>query len=146
MHTTAWADWLPKTSIFTGSGAAEELLRMLPENDLVVLTGAGTAARPGLARQILHTLKERRGCRTFALNSEPSDLWIDSVRNDLRGVDVSAVVSLGGGSVLDAGKALAAMLQEPKPTRSYLEGVGDTSPSGVTLDRRLRHGCGHPAF
>jgi len=133
MISRSWSAWLPETTIFTGPGSAEDLVKILPDRNLAVITGAGTATRPGAAKELLQTLRQRPGSHIFTLNREPSDLLIDSLREILRSRGISGVVSLGGGSVLDAGKALAALHGETKPTLSYLEGVGDTAPSGAFL-------------
>ena len=54
--------------------------------------------------------------------------WI-SMRNR----QIDAVVSIGGGSVIDAGKAVAAMLHEQGRVRQYLEGVGNKKPTGKKM-------------
>ncbi|MFS2223579.1 iron-containing alcohol dehydrogenase [Pantoea sp. B65] len=46
---------------------------------------------------------------------------------------VARVVAIGGGSVLDAAKAFAALCEHPLNTLRYLEKVGDTQPGGNTL-------------
>ncbi|VEI16168.1 Ethanolamine utilization protein EutG [Serratia plymuthica] len=43
------------------------------------------------------------------------------------------VVAIGGGSVLDAAKAFAALVEHPLPTLRYMEKIGDTKISGATL-------------
>jgi alcohol dehydrogenase class IV len=48
-------------------------------------------------------------------------------------LSVEAVVALGGGSVIDCAKAVAAMLRLDEPITDYLEGVGDKTHSGKTL-------------
>ena len=57
-------------------------------------------------------------------DGEPNPDFIDDVvRNYLnRGVDV--VVAVGGGSVIDTGKAISAMLTQNKSVKIFLEGVG----------------------
>lgn len=57
------------------------------------------------------------------IHHEPDVGWIDRVVEQYRGTGVDAVVAIGGGSALDAGKAVAAMLTtEPgDPVLNYLE-------------------------
>ena len=43
------------------------------------------------------------------------------------------VVSIGGGSVIDAGKALSAMLPLDEPVKEYLEGVGTRKHPGTKI-------------
>lgn len=56
------------------------------------------------------------------------DAWVTRWRGK-----VERVVAIGGGSVLDAAKAFAALCQHPLPCARYLEKVGDTTISGATL-------------
>lgn len=69
----------------------------------------------------------------YQFKGEPSPAVIDRAVEDFKEDGILAVVGIGGGSVLDAGKAIAAMLCEQLPVRHFLEGVGDRSPSGKTL-------------
>ncbi len=64
---------------------------------------------------------------------EPAPDWIDAVRQRLSKNPPDQVLAVGGGSALDAGKALAALFCEQGPAQSYLEGVGDRQPSGKRL-------------
>ncbi len=74
------------------------------------------------------------------VRGEPSpslvDAVVESVRSDIPGC--RGVVAIGGGSVIDAGKAVASMLslnaeETTGGVRTFLEGVGDRSPRGSTL-------------
>jgi len=56
------------------------------------------------------------------------DAWVARWRGKVR-----RVVAIGGGSVLDAAKAFAALVEHPLPTLRYMEKIGDTKISGATL-------------
>lgn len=56
------------------------------------------------------------------------DLWVSRWRGK-----VQRVVAIGGGSVLDAAKAFAALVEHPLPALRYMEKVGDSKVSGATL-------------
>jgi alcohol dehydrogenase class IV len=70
---------------------------------------------------------------TVHIHSEPSPEMIDTIVTDLAGEDIDLVIALGGGSVLDGGKAISVMLREKGTVTRFLEGVGSTTPSGRKL-------------
>ncbi|AGA32103.1 Alcohol dehydrogenase [Thioalkalivibrio nitratireducens DSM 14787] len=59
---------------------------------------------------------------------EPSPEEIDAAVQRYRGREISAVVAIGGGSALDAGKAIAGLLIQGNPVLDHLEGVGPERP------------------
>lgn len=67
------------------------------------------------------------------ISEEPTGDAIDAWCTELRGGDIQAVIAIGGGSVLDAGKALAAMLPNDLRCRDVCEGVGDVPYDGRCL-------------
>jgi alcohol dehydrogenase class IV len=74
----------------------------------------------------------------FTVRGEPSPEIVDRFRDEVvrDAPACQAVVAIGGGSVIDAGKALAALLAmtgEPVGIGDYLEGVGTRAPTGATL-------------
>ena len=65
---------------------------------------------------------------------EPTTPWLDETCSCYRGADIHVVVAIGGGSVVDAGKALSAMLPHNNSVFDHLEGVGKGLPhSGIKL-------------
>lgn len=71
--------------------------------------------------------------RTAAIHREPAPADIDAIVDRFRNRSVDVVAAIGGGSVLDAGKAVSAMLLKPGSVTRYLEGVGDKVPDGKKL-------------
>jgi len=62
------------------------------------------------------------------VNGEPTPELVDSIVAEFRGRGVDAVCAVGGGSVVDAGKAVSAMLPQDGSVFEYLEGVGSGTP------------------
>ncbi|HPS12266.1 MAG TPA: iron-containing alcohol dehydrogenase, partial [Prolixibacteraceae bacterium] len=100
-------------------------------NHLLLVTGKGSFSETPQAANLFEELNSRGfQWSIYPIASEPSaniiDHAVDLYRNDLPDV----VVSIGGGSVMDAGKAISAMLVSPEKTIRYLEVVGDLNPTG----------------
>ncbi|MFO7932546.1 MAG: iron-containing alcohol dehydrogenase [Bacteroidales bacterium] len=64
------------------------------------------------------------------ITHEPSPAVIDKITGKYRGSGIHVVVAVGGGSVMDSGKAVSAMLPVEGSIRDYLEGVGDREHPG----------------
>jgi alcohol dehydrogenase class IV len=58
------------------------------------------------------------------VQGEPSPDMVDEVVGKFGGKGIDVVVAIGGGSVMDAGKAISAMLPLRASVLDYLEGVG----------------------
>jgi alcohol dehydrogenase class IV len=69
----------------------------------------------------------------FPVSGEPSDEVIDAAVRKYMDESVDTVVSIGGGSVLDAGKAISAMMYKQEPVIEFLEGVGTREHPGTKL-------------
>ena len=67
-------------------------------------------------------------CLPFAVAGEPTLDLIRSGAAYARGERCDLVIAIGGGSVLDAGKALAALLTNPGDPMDYLEVIGRGQP------------------
>lgn len=70
------------------------------------------------------------GTEIVSHEASPQDIdgWVARWRGQAR-----RVVAIGGGSVLDAAKAVAALMEHPLPALRYMEKVGDSPISGATL-------------
>lgn len=63
-------------------------------------------------------------CYVYSISREPSPQVIDEAVSSFKENEIDVVVAIGGGSVLDAGKAISAMLPLNESVKVYLEGVG----------------------
>jgi alcohol dehydrogenase class IV len=94
----------------------------------LVLSGAGWLARsPWRAR-----IEEALGGRTIEWLSlraaEPSTGSLEEARSAAARFAPELIVAVGGGSVLDSGKALSALLRAPAAVDRYLEGTEGALP------------------
>lgn len=80
----------------------------------------------------LLTMFEKEGVHAYVelSSGEPSPEAINTIVKKYRGMELSAVVGIGGGSVVDAGKAISAMLPSGEPVEDFLEGVGHKTHDG----------------
>ncbi len=90
--------------------------------------GGASYVHSGLRARLL-SLLDSAGIRTVELapqTREPEPEDIDAAAERMRESGAQAVIAVGGGSVLDLGKAAAALAsQQPAyPVRDYLEDIG----------------------
>jgi alcohol dehydrogenase class IV len=69
----------------------------------------------------------------ISVGREPSPAMIDHAVEKLTSFRPQVVVAIGGGSVLDAGKAISAMVHLNEPVKNYLEGIGTKSHPGTKI-------------
>ena len=67
------------------------------------------------------------------VTGEPTVETVDAIAAEWREKAPDAVVAVGGGSVIDTGKAVSAMIRSEGSIRDYLEGVGDKNPTGEKI-------------
>ena len=111
------------TRIVFGEGTAREVAaaaRAMGQRPLLV-TGA-SADRA----EFLH--KGLQPAASIRISGEPEISHIREGAGYARGERCDVVVAIGGGSVIDAGKALAALLTNPGDPLDYLEVIGRAQP------------------
>jgi alcohol dehydrogenase class IV len=64
----------------------------------------------------------------FTVSGEPSPMLVDEAVNQFRNKNIDVVIAIGGGSVLDAAKAIAGLLPHGNSVMDHLEGVGNNVP------------------
>lgn len=101
---------------------------------ILLVTGAASFKESGRLSRVTDNLRSAGlGVHHCQVCGEPSPEIVDSAVSDVGHKGVSVVAAIGGGSVMDAAKAIAAMLVEGGPVTDFLEGVGTRPPSGRTL-------------
>jgi len=107
-------------ALASAGGAARELGRRA-----FVVTGRD----PGRAERLLGLLAaEEIAATTFAIAGEPTTDRVDAAAARAREASCDFVIGFGGGSAIDAAKAVAALLANPGCLGDYLEIVGRAQP------------------
>ena len=99
-----------------------------------IVSGMGARAlvvegRSGRADSLVRQLGEAGlATATIRVASEPTISLVEAGLARARSEQCDVVVALGGGSVIDAGKAISALLMNDAPVRDYLEVIGKARP------------------
>jgi len=116
-----------------GLGIRSQLSEFLQKNyagKLVLLTGRSISQTGQFGAELLETLSQSHTIQHFIVSGEPSPDLVDEIVLKCD-ADSTAVVALGGGSVLDAAKAVAGLIPSQTSVMDYLEGVGAGKPFNV---------------
>lgn len=123
----------PAPTIHFGSGYINKLPDLASSfgSRLLILTGS-SSLRQGSLWETLNQSLDQRDFKLFwdNIGSEPDPGSIDTIVSRFRNHEPEVVIAIGGGSVLDAGKAVSAMLPDGQPVQHYLEDVGTRLPDG----------------
>ncbi len=126
----------PLPAIEFGAGVVDKLPMLVKAfgRRALVLTGGSSLERTGDKERIHLLLQKHALSISFCtVNREPTPAMIDSIVADQAAQQIDVVVAIGGGSVVDAGKAVSAMHPEATPVTDYLEGVGTKTPTGKKI-------------
>ena len=119
-------EFAPMPHIHFGWGVRHQLIENLlniNHNKIVLISGK-TLANPGEFADKLHqSLKPTSQIKHFIVSGEPSPEVVDNIVSQCD-TDTNIVIGLGGGSVLDAAKAIAGLIPSQTSVMDYLEGVG----------------------
>lgn len=119
--------------IVFGPGTFRDLARMTRAfgPTALIVSGARSFVSSGRWETLAAALKaESVDPHRVGVDGEPSPELVDRVVSEHRGKDPDVVVAVGGGSVMDAGKAISAMLREEGSAADYIEGIGTKTHSG----------------
>ncbi|MBG0858997.1 MAG: iron-containing alcohol dehydrogenase [Bacteroidales bacterium] len=122
--------------IYFGRGRITELNLLVKRygKTLLLLTGKSSFMNSVNGRNLVSNLNDN-GIRYkhIIVPSEPSPSTIDDAVAAFREFNPDVVTAIGGGSVIDAGKAISAMLPSGAPVTEFLEGVGTKEHPGIKI-------------
>lgn len=119
-----------------GAGKLADLpgLVNLYGKNLLLVTGQRSFLASPQADSLFGNLKQKGfHWAVYQIHHEPSPADIDLAVQQFKESKPDVVVAIGGGSVIDAGKAISAMLASPEKIVAYLEGVGTQTPPGAKI-------------
>lgn len=117
--------------IHYGSGRINELPTLAAQygRKLLLVTGKQSFCATPRWQALTKALDDKRlSWLHFTVSGEPSPMLVDSAVQQFRHQAVDLVIAIGGGSVLDAAKAIAGLLPHGNSVLDHLEGVGNNLP------------------
>ena len=124
------------THLYFGAGKFNLLPRLINRlgKNLLLVLGGQSFKKTSHYKWLLNAL-ENNSARIYSssVSSEPSPNQVDEIVQIYRKKNIRVVVAIGGGSVIDAGKAVSAMLTQNTSVSAYLEDVGTQTHDGKKI-------------
>lgn len=117
--------------IVFGEGALAQVpIRATTFGKRALLVTGGHSFRDSLYWESLASGFRAQGVtwEVMTVEGEPSPRLVDDAVSAWRGAQIDVIVGIGGGSVLDAAKAVAGLLPHGRSVMDHLEGVGPELP------------------
>ena len=103
-------------------------------NKIILVLGKKSFIQSCHAEILFHDFKTKNiEYHLVFITAEPSPDNIDEAVQRFNNEDIHLVAGIGGGSVIDAGKAISAMIYKSESVMDYLEGVGKKDHPGTKL-------------
>ncbi|MDX8398399.1 MAG: iron-containing alcohol dehydrogenase [Mariprofundaceae bacterium] len=112
--------------IHFGAGQRALLPRLIKNfgTKVLLVTGGLSFDNSSLCQQLWQGLTSNFDIERVSVSGEPSPVWVDQVVAQYHRWSPDCVVAIGGGSAVDAAKAIAGLLPSGDSVMLYLEGVG----------------------
>jgi len=126
----------PLPAIIFGVGSIAELVTLTEKigSTFLFITGVKFSDRCAQWSQIERGMESRNTLiHAVRIGNEPTPEDIDSITAAYGDKNIDGVIAIGGGSVVDAGKAVSAMLPGREQIEQFLEGVGSRRPDGSKI-------------
>jgi alcohol dehydrogenase class IV len=122
--------------IYFGPGKFDEVSSVIKRygSSVILVTGKSSFFNSSQGKNLLSRLRVNGiTYQHIIVCGEPSPVLIDDTVKNLKNIDWQVVLAVGGGSVIDAGKAISAMMHIDDSVINYLEGVGEKNHPGTKL-------------
>lgn len=122
--------------IIFGCGKLPEIQSVIKSygSSVILLTGKESFIHSSDGELFLDALDGKKiRYKHIIVPGEPSPEMIDEAVSDCNSDEYSSVIAIGGGSVVDAGKAVSAMMYKPESVVEFLEVVGNKEHPGTKL-------------
>ncbi len=119
--------------IIFGAGKLYEIYDLIPKfgNNVLYVIGGSSLKNSGKWDEIESTMQKNNiSFSSISVYGEPTPRFVDEAVNNFRNHNIDVIVGIGGGSVIDAGKAISAMIPKVDSIKNYLEGVGNKIHDG----------------
>lgn len=124
------------THLYFGAGKFNLLPRLINRlgKNLLLVLGGQSFKKTSHYKWLLNAL-ENSSARMYcaSIQSEPSPNQVDEIVQMFQKKNIQVVVAIGGGSVIDAGKAVSAMITKNTSVSAFLEDVGTQTHDGKKI-------------
>ena len=121
--------------IHFGIGERQKLLSIAQAmgTKALLVTGGTSFNQSNRCQALWQSLQLSLDVKRVSVSGEPSPDWVDEVVQTHKDWMPDCVIAIGGGSAVDAAKAVAGLLPSGDSVMAYLEGVGEGKVfSGIT--------------
>jgi len=123
-------------NIIFGAGKFSELYDIIANfgKNVLYVIGSSSLKASGKWDEITSEMLRRSiNFYSISIAGEPTPRLIDEAAKKFRQKKLALIIGIGGGSVIDAGKAISAMILKSDSIKDYLEGVGDKIHNGQKI-------------
>ncbi len=124
-------NFFTNSGVIYGSGKIRELYTIAaPYRRILLIYGHSSFKQSRQYIELVKNLSLKTAFFELSVKTEPSPKLINDAVDKFKDKSLDLIIAVGGGSVLDTGKAVSAMLKADGSVEDYLEGIGTKKHSG----------------
>lgn len=123
-------------NVIFGNGTFNQITKYshLYGERILLIIGGSSLKKSGKLEELKSNLNNTHEIiQIMNIKSEPSPAIINKIVKEMKKEKINLVIAVGGGSVLDSGKAISAMLCETGNIEDYLDGLGTKKHNGKKI-------------